>query len=96
MPDNTNITIGVTCTTEIEFSTTIIAYPEPLYELQYENGTRNTQMMSYITKNAVNNFTAHFSQIVTDQSTFGIYYLRMDNMIGESTVIVNVIEKSKL
>eukprot|EP00105_Crassostrea_gigas_P023192 XP_011442941.1 PREDICTED: myelin-associated glycoprotein isoform X3 [Crassostrea gigas] len=34
MPDNTNITIGVTCTTEIEFSTTIIAYPEPLYELQ--------------------------------------------------------------
>lgn len=96
MPDNTNITIGVTCTTEIEFSTTIIAYPEPLYELQYENGTKITQMMSYIIKNAVNNFTAHFSQIVTDQSTFGIYYLRMDNMIGESTVIVNVIEKSKL
>lgn len=94
MPDNTNITIGVTCTTEIEFSTTIIAYPEPLYELQYENGTKN--MMSLITKNAVNNFTAHFSQTVTDQSTFGIYYLRMDNMIGESTVIVNVIEKSKL
>lgn len=94
MPDNTNITIGVTCTTEIEFSTTIIAYPEPLYELQYENGTKN--MMSFITKNAVNNFTAHFSQTVTDQSTFGIYYLRMDNMIGESTVIVNVIEKSKL
>lgn len=89
MPDNTNITIGVTCTTEIEFSTTIIAYPEPLYELQYENGTKNTQMMSY-------NFTAHFSQTVTDQSTFGIYYLRMDNMIGKSTVIVNVIEKSKL
>lgn len=53
-------------------------------------------MMSYITKNAVNNFTAHFSQTVTDQSTFGIYYLRMDNMIEESTVIVNVIEKNKL
>lgn len=95
MPDYNNISIGVMCTTGIEFSTTIIAYPEPLFELQYKNGTRNTEMMSYITKNAVNNFTAHFRQTVIDQSSFGLYYLRMTNVFGESTVIVNVIEKSK-
>lgn len=95
MSDKTNITLGVTWATGIEFSSTIIAYPEPLYELQYENGTTTTQIMSYITRNAVNNFTVRFRQREIDQSSFGLYYLRMSNIFGESTVIVDVIEQSK-
>nr|XP_034300634.1 B-cell receptor CD22-like [Crassostrea gigas] len=95
MSDKTNITLGVTWATGIEFSSTIIAYPEPLYELQYENGTTTTQIMSYITRNAVNNFTVCFRQREIDQSSFGLYYLRMSNIFGESTVIVHVIEQSK-
>lgn len=93
--DKTNITLGVTWATGIEFSSTIIAYPEPLYELQYENETTTTQIMSYITRNAVNNFTVRFRQTDIDQSSFGLYYLRMSNIFGESTVSVHVFEQSK-
>lgn len=93
MPDNTNITLEVTFSTIIEFSNTIIAYPEPLYELEYENGTRNNEMM--ITRNAVNNFTVYFRQVVVNQSSFGLYYLRKRIFFGESTVFVNVIDQSK-
>lgn len=95
MPDKTNITLGVTFTTGIEFATTIIAYPEPLYELEYKNGKRNYQMMNNITRNAVNNFTVYFRQPVVDQRSLGLYYLKLHNLFGESTVIVNVIEKSR-
>lgn len=95
IPDKTNITLGVTFTTGIEFSIKIIAYPEPSYELVYENGTRNNQMMNYITQNAVNNFTVNFRQSVVDQKSFGLYYLTMRNVFGESTVTVNLIEQSK-
>lgn len=95
MPDKTNITIGATFTTGIEFSTTILAYPEPLYELEYENGTRNNQMMNNITRNAVNNFTVYFRQPIVDKRSFGLYYLILRNLFGESTVIVNVIEQSR-
>lgn len=94
-PDITNITLAVSCTTGIEFSTTIIAYPEPQYELQYENGTRNDQMITTITENKVNNFTVRIRQDVVEKSSFGVYYLRASNMFGEKTVIVNVIKQRK-
>lgn len=90
-----NITIGVTYTTGIELPITIIAYPEPLYKLQFENGTRNNQMLSTIPKNGVNNFTVRIIQDVVEKSTFGVYHLRASNIFGETTVIVNVIEQSK-
>lgn len=61
----------------------------------YENGTRNNQMMNYITQNAVNNFTVNFRQSVVDQKSLSLYYLTMRNLFGESTVTVNVIEQSK-
>nr|XP_034316845.1 hemicentin-2-like [Crassostrea gigas] len=95
IPDKTVITLEVTFTTGIEFSTTIIAYPKPLYELEYKNGTRNNQMMNNITRNAENNFTIYFKQTVVDQSSFGLYYLRTSNIFGESTVLVIVIEQRK-
>lgn len=61
----------------------------------YENGTRNTRMTNDITQNAVNNFTVNFRQSVVDQKSFGLYYLTMRNLFGESTITVNVIEQSK-
>lgn len=82
LPDYTNITLEVMLSTIIEFSNTIIAYPEPLYELEYENGTRNNEMMNNITRNAVNNFTVYFRQVVVYQSSFGLYYLRIRNFFG--------------
>lgn len=95
IPDKTVIILEVTFTTGIEFSTTIIAYPEPLYELVYENGTSNMQMMNYLTRNAVNNFTVYFKQAVVDQSSFGLYHLRTSNIFGKSKVLVIVIEQSR-
>lgn len=94
-PDITNITLAVSCTTGIKFSTIIIAYPGPQYELQYENGTRNDQMITTITENKVNNFTVRIRHHVVEKSSFGVYYLRASNMFGERTVIVNVIKQSK-
>lgn len=52
-------------------------------------------MTNDITQNAVNNFTVNFRQSVVDQKSFGLYYLTMCNLFGESTVTVNVIEQSK-
>lgn len=95
MPDNTNITLGVTDTTGIDFSTTVIAFPEPQYSLEYTNGTRNTQMMSILFRNAVNNFTVQFSQTVVNESDYGTYNLRFRNLLGEAIVYVNVIPQSE-
>lgn len=94
-PDVTNITLGVTCTTGIELSTTIIAYPEPINELQYENGTRNEQMIINVTENELNNFTVRIRQENVEKTSFGIYHLKASNIFGETTVTVNVIKQSK-
>lgn len=40
MPSPTKISLGITFGSEIDFSTTVIAYPEPHYELMYKNGSR--------------------------------------------------------
>lgn len=90
-----NITLGITDLTGIEFSVTIIAYPEPQYELQYENGTKNIQMMDRITKNSLNNFTIHYNQTVVRKSDYGFYHLILSNEYGKSTVYVNIIPQSK-
>lgn len=91
----TNFTLGVTDTTGIDFSTFVIAYPEPLIKLEYENGTESDQMMKRINGNAVNNFTIHISQTVVNQSDFGVYHLKVWNSFGTLTVIVNVIAQSE-
>lgn len=91
----TNFTLGVTDTTGIDFSTIIIAYPEPLIELEYENGTVPDQMMRSIFSNAVNNFTIRIRQAFVNQSDFGVYHLKVGNLFGEITMIVNVIPQSE-
>lgn len=90
-----NITLGVTDTTGIEFSTTVIAYPAPWYELENENGTRNTKIMSRITSKAVNIFTINFNQSDVNQEDYGTYYLRVGNVFGNRTVFVNVLPQRK-
>lgn len=90
-----NITLGVSDTTGVAFSITVIAYPEPLYELRYDNGTRNTRMDASICRSAVNNFTIHFKQTVVEQDDYGIYHLLVSNAFGESIVILNVLPQSK-
>lgn len=91
MPDTYVINLGVTNTIGIEFSVTVIAYPEPEYELEHDNETKNTEMMASFTRNAVNNFTIHFNQTVVRQSDYGNYHLRVRNEYGEATVFVNVL-----
>lgn len=91
----TNFTLGVTDTTGIDFSTIIIAYPEPVIELEYENGTVPDQMMRSIFSNAVNNFTIRIRQAYVNQSDFGVYHLKVRNLFGEITMIVNVIPQRK-
>lgn len=90
-----NISLGVTDTTGIEFSSTIIAYPKPQYELQYENGTKNTEMMGSVTTNAVYNYTIRYNQTIVNQDDYGTFHLRVHNLYGETTVYVNVIAQSK-
>lgn len=90
-----NITLGVSDTTGVAFSITVIAYPEPLYELRYDNGTKNTRMVDSISRIAVNTFTIHFKQTVVEQDDYGIYHLLVSNAFGESIVILNVLPQSK-
>lgn len=85
----------MTDTTGIEFSSTIIAYPKPQYELQYENGSKNNQMMDSVITNAVYNYTILYNQTVVNQDDYGTFYLRVNNSYGETTVYVNVIAQSK-
>lgn len=90
-PDRKNITLGVTDQSGIEFSTTVIGYPEPWYALKNENGTTNIKMKDTFTRNAVNNFTIFFNQTTVDQNDYGTYNLTINNTFGETIVIVNVI-----
>lgn len=95
MPSPTKISLGITFGSEIDFSTTVIAYPEPYYELMYKNGSRNNQWKSNLTRNTLNNFTIHFSQTVFKLISFEVYHLVVRNALGEATVLVNVFKQSK-
>lgn len=91
----TNITLGVTDITGLEFSTTVFAYPEPLYELQFENGTKASQMTGRITANSINNFTIYYNQTVVKQDDYRTYHLRVNNLFGEAIIYVNVLPQRK-
>lgn len=95
MVDNSNITLGVTDTTGLNFSVIVIAYPEPQYELNHNNGTINNQMMYTFTRNAVNSFTINFNQKTVNECDRGTYHLKIWNLYGETTIIVNIFKQSK-
>lgn len=87
--------MGVTDSTGIQFSSTVVAYPKPEYELKHTNGTVNSEMISSIVIHAVNIFTFRFNQTVVKQSDYGIYQLNVSNIYGFATVFVNVLPQSK-
>lgn len=91
-----NITLGVTDTTGIEFSVTVIAHPKPQYDLEFENETKINRLTDRIDMNAVNNFSIHFNQTSVEKSHYGVYRLRVNNSFGETFIYVNVIPQSKL
>lgn len=92
---DTNITLGVTGTTGIKFKTTVIAYPEPDYELKYLNGTRNIHIGDTFIRNSVNNFTLYFNQTIVYEEDYGTYYLTISNAYGETNVSVNILPQQK-
>lgn len=94
-PNRYNVTLGITDLTGIEFSTIVIAYPEPYYLLENENGTTNNRMMASIARNAINNFTIYFNQTNVQQSDYGTYFLKLKNSFGTATVSINVLPQSK-
>lgn len=81
--------------TELNFSINVIAYPEPMYKLDYGNETRNNPMMDTITRNAVNNFTIIFHQKTVKEHDYGTYHLKIWNLYGITTIIVNVFKQNK-
>lgn len=92
---NSNVTLGVTDTAVLNFSVIVIAFPEPQYELNYINGTRNTHMMHTITRNTINNFSINFNQKTVNECDRGTYHLKIWNLYGETTIIVNIFKQSK-
>lgn len=90
-----NITLGVTDTTGIEFSVTIIAHPKPQYELEFENETEINRLTDMIAMNALNNFSIHFNQTSVEKSHYGVYRLRVYNSYGETFIYVNVVPQRK-
>lgn len=63
--------------------------------MKYENGSNYDQMMTRITRNAVNNFTIHVNQTDVKNSDYGVYLLVLMNSYGNATAYVNVIPQSK-
>lgn len=94
--ETTNITLGVTDTTGIDFSVTVLAYPSPQYKLQREDGAIDNIMQNSIYMNAVNNFTLRFNKNIVDQSDFGIYNLIVSNPFGVATIFILVLPQSKI
>lgn len=87
--------MGVTDTTGIVFSVTVMAYPEPQYELKFENRTISNKMQDSIYRITVNKFTIHFEQNEVKRSDYGTYHLHVRNLFGIETVFINVIPQSK-
>lgn len=90
---NSNVTLGVTDTAVLNFSVIVNAFPEPQYELNYFNGTRNTHMMHTITRNTMNNFSINFNQKSVNECDRGTYHLKIWNLYGETTIIVNIFKQ---
>lgn len=94
-PEKNNIILGVTETTGIQFSSTVVAYPKPEYDLKHTNGTVNNAMISSLVMHAVNIFTIRYNQTVVKHNDYGIYQLNISNLYGFATVFVNVLPQSK-
>nr|XP_022339540.1 uncharacterized protein LOC111134632 isoform X4 [Crassostrea virginica] len=90
------ITVAITSyTRRISMSTTVIAYPEPRYNLEYKNGTANNMMTVNLYKNAINNFTIYCEQQLVEEMDSVTYTLKLSNVLGASTVFINIRKQVK-
>ena len=92
--EKTNISVGVGDSSGLEFSSTVIAYPQPQYVVEYEDGTKNDGMTDTLTWKSVNNFSIHFKKNVANPCDYGLYQLRISNVFGNTVIYVNVFPKS--
>lgn len=76
-------------------STTVIAYPEPRYNLEYKNGTANNMMTVNLYKNAINNFTIYCEQQLVEEMNSVTYTLKLSNVLGASTVFISIRKQGK-
>lgn len=60
MVDNKKIILGVIGNIGLSFLIMVIVYLEFQYELEYENGIRNNEIIESIIKNGVNNYIINF------------------------------------
>nr|XP_022302484.1 uncharacterized protein LOC111110319 isoform X2 [Crassostrea virginica] len=88
--ERTNVSVGITDTSGIRFSSIIIAFPLPQYVLEYEDGTKTKGMTDTLTWNSVNNFTIHFNKSDAKPRDYGLYYHRINNVFGNTLIYVNV------
>ena len=96
MPDVTNKTLGISDDTRsFAFSTTVIAYPMPVYVVWFGNSTTNNGIFVKMTVNAINNFTVHLNKTTVEEADYGTYHLTISNTFGEASIYINVIPQSK-
>nr|XP_022313604.1 B-cell receptor CD22-like [Crassostrea virginica] len=93
--EKTYVSVGITDTSGIRFSSIIIAYPLPQYVLEYEDGTKINGMTDTLTWNSVNNFTIHFNKSDAKPRDYGLYRLRLSNVFGNTVIYVNVFPQRK-
>nr|XP_022317747.1 hemicentin-2-like [Crassostrea virginica] len=93
--EKTNVSVGITDTSGIRFSSIIIAYPLPHYVLDYEDGTKINGMTDTLTWNSINNFTISFSKSDAKPRDYGLYHLRLSNVFGNTVIYVNVFPQRK-
>ncbi|XP_078310222.1 uncharacterized protein LOC111134632 isoform X2 [Crassostrea virginica] len=94
--DDDEITVPITSDTRrISLSTTVMAYPEPRYNLEYKNGTSNNMMTVYLYKNAINNFTIYCEQQFVQEMDSVTYTLKFNNVLGSSTVFIKIVKQVK-
>ena len=91
----TYVSVGITNTSGIRFSSIIIAYPLPQYVLEYEDGTKINGMTDTLTWNSINNFTISFNKSDAKPRDYGLYRLRLSNVFGNTVIYVNVFPQSK-
>lgn len=96
MSDVKNTTIGISDDTRsFAFSTTVIAYPRPIYAVWFGNGTTKNGIFYNMTVNAINNFTVQLNKTTVEEADFGTYHLNISNTFGEALIHINVIPQSK-
>ncbi|XP_078332852.1 hemicentin-1-like isoform X2 [Crassostrea virginica] len=93
--EKTNVSVGITDTSGIRFSSIIIAYPLPHYVLDYEDGTKINGMTDTLTWNSINNFTISFNKSDAKPRDYGLYHLRLSNVFGNTVIYVNVFPQRK-